>query len=248
MKVISISEKIVICAIWGSLVGCTPQDPQKVLDSELAAAKKAIHEVALAEQKRHEELALKKKEELMAAMKATEGKIAAEYVVVRAKLNSLSEKIASIESSTKNLDFTLLKEQLGNLRIDMMLRDLDGVAVIRPADTGNYKLIRHDLGFMTISLEDVVAYASGTKIVISLGNPLMAKLTRVTMSLEYVAKGDDGKAMHDAAVTKSHSVDKLPEGTFTKTVIVLEEVKPDRFAYMRVKDIEIGGIVLSVAK
>jgi hypothetical protein len=86
-----------------------------------------------------------------------------ELGAVSARLNAAEKKIAEFEVFKR-------AQQMQN-----GLRDANKVAFLTPADSG-YATVATDIGTLTVSLENVQAYANGSKIALRWGNPMSASV------------------------------------------------------------------------
>ena len=234
-----------------AIVGCSQQEPRMQLESEIAAAKKAVRDYTQSEQTRYAEQAAKERQELEKAINSRVDRIKADISAQEARLIALNASLTASAAKAESINFASIKSDLFDLKnsyeYDKMVREWDGIAVLKPSDLG-FGTIRFSMGTMTVSLGDVTAYASGTKIIISLGNLLSSDLKRVTMKVDFVPVGEDGKPMYGSTVSKEHTVDKITLGSFTNTSVIFDDVKPDKLAFIRIKEVNVGGISMNAAE
>ena len=125
-----------------------------------------------------------------------------------------------------------------------LMKDLDRIAYLTPGQRG-HSTVLVDLGSLTIQIDDVKSYANGSKITIRLGNPLAATINGLKAKLEWGAVGADGKP--DNITTKSKDIalnETMQPGTWTRSDVVLEGIKPEALGFVRVRDIGHQGVVL----
>lgn len=138
-----------------------------------------------------------------------------------------------------------LKKRLASAEVDIIFRDLERVAFLRPGDEG-YSVVRFDLGVLTAALVDITPYANGTKVQLQFGNPLSSKINGLKAKVEYGHTNEAGVA--DNANAKSKEVafnEALRPGAWTTVSVVLDGVKPFELGFVRIKEIAHTGISLS---
>jgi hypothetical protein len=125
------------------------------------------------------------------------------------------------------------------------LQDADRTVYLTPGSTG-YSVIRCDLGFLTVSLDNIQTYANGSRVTLQLGNLTNATINGAKASLEWGRTNEKGLPRLDAA-SRSREVTinrSLRPGAWTTVPVVLEGVPPSELGFVRVKSITHTGISL----
>lgn len=125
-----------------------------------------------------------------------------------------------------------------------VLRGMEGVAYLTPGSQG-FAAIKSNLGILTISMENVVAYANGSRITLSVGNPTAASLEGMKAKIEW-GKVDNADIAINASVKSKdvQFVESFRPGSWTKTDVILEGIPPADLGFVRVRDIELSSIKL----
>jgi hypothetical protein len=121
----------------------------------------------------------------------------------------------------------------------------DSVALLTPGEKG-YAAVKFDLGYLTLSLDDIQPYASGSRVKLRFGNLTSATVNGLKAKLEWGSV--DGKGIPNNAEAKSREVtfeESLRSGSWTWVTVVLEGVPPTEFGFLRVKEVGHRGIALS---
>lgn len=63
-----------------------------------------------------------------------------------------------------------------------LVSDVAGVAYLTPGSQG-FSAIKSSIGMLMVSMENVVPYANGSRVTLSIGNPLAASLEGMKLSL-----------------------------------------------------------------
>ena len=122
---------------------------------------------------------------------------------------------------------------------------IEGIAYLTPGSQG-FSVIKSNLEILTISMENVVAYANGSRITLSVGNPMAASLEGMKAEVEW-GKVDNANVAINAS-TKSKVVqfaESFRPGSWTKTDVILEGILPTDLGFVRVRNIELSSIKLS---
>ena len=146
----------------------------------------------------------------------------------------------------------MLKEELASLKekqeqaaFKLLLRDFEGVAYLRPGDSG-YSTVRYDLGVLTAQLSNVEPYANGSRFTLKLGNPLYSAISGVKAKIEWGRTDENGSADNDSAKSKDITLsESLLPGAWTSTQIVLEGLPPTDLGFVRIRDVAHTGIKLN---
>ncbi|MBK8164556.1 MAG: DUF3251 domain-containing protein [bacterium] len=153
--------------------------------------------------------------------------VEAEINTLRGQVDSLKARVLKIEFENSMNDF---------------FKDLDKFALLTPGADG-YSIIQTDVGRMSISLEDVQAYASGTRVRLQFGNLTSATVNGLGAKLDWGRMKEQGGI--DKATEKSREVkftQSLRPGSWTNIQVVLEGVPPAEFGYVRISEVTHTGI------
>lgn len=164
-------------------------------------------------------------------------------------------EIASLkkESVALQADLDSMKTSLTNMEQkierDRSLNDFeahfDSIAYLTPGSDG-YSVIKTDLGYFTIQLSNVQAYANGSKVTLKFGNLTSAKINGTKGTVEWGRVAKDGSPDNDNERSKEFRVNEpLRPGAWTDTAIVLETIPPTELGFVRVKDLSHTGIILA---
>lgn len=148
--------------------------------------------------------------------------------------------VTRIEALEKTSAAASQQEELRDL-----VRDLEGIAYLTPGSQG-FSAIKSNLGILTISMENVVAYANGSRITLSVGNPMAASLEGMKAKVEW-GKVDNANIAIDASVRSKNVqfAESFRSGSWTKTDVILEGILPADLGFVRVRNIELTSIKLA---
>lgn len=128
--------------------------------------------------------------------------------------------------------------------LDDFLKGIDAIAYLTPGAAG-YSVIRTDLGPMTVSLENVQAYANGSRITLQFGNLTSATVNGAKVKVEWGSVDAKGSPNNESARSRDVTFTQaLRSGRWTNAPIVLEGVPPTELGFVRVKEFGHSGIVL----
>ena len=128
---------------------------------------------------------------------------------------------------------------------DLLRNDVEAVAYLTPGSQG-FSAIKSNLGVLTISIENVIAYANGSRVTLSIGNPMAASLGRVKAKIEWGKVGDGDLEISDTVRSKDvQFVESFRPGSWTKTDVILDGVPPADLGFVRVRNIESAVIILA---
>ena len=123
----------------------------------------------------------------------------------------------------------------------------DEVAYLTPGTRG-YSVVRTDLAAVTVSLDDVQAYANGSKVKLNLGNTTNAKLDDAKMKVDWGSVDAKGTPINDEERTKDvKDVEVLKSmfaGSWTGLEVILEGMPPDKLGFVRIHDFSNDRIAL----
>jgi outer membrane murein-binding lipoprotein Lpp len=159
------------------------------------------------------------------------------------RVNDLQKQIKELDTKVKTLESDLdnIKNENSAERFD---RDIEGIAYLTPGSTG-YSVIKIDLGYVTVSLEDIKPYANGSRVALRFGNPTNAILTDMSATLEWGAVDSKGAPLNAEAKSKEIPfVKSFRPGSWNTIDVVLEGIPPTNLGFVRVKDVKNKGIQL----
>ena len=129
-------------------------------------------------------------------------------------------------------------------KFENIIRDIDKIAFLTPGQNG-YSKIQFDLGVLTVQLLDIKPYANGTKVTLKFGNIQSATINGLKATLDWGKVDERGNPINDLIKTKEINFDKeLFSGAWTKVFIVLENVTPNDFGFLRIRNVSHTGIRL----
>lgn len=161
----------------------------------------------------------------------------------RNRLSALEAKAAALER-----DVSTLKADLADLearvRVDETLDAISSVAYLTPSADG-YSQIRTDLGFITVYLANVEAYANGSRVTLTFGNPLSATIGNPTLTLEWGTATQTARSTGENVRSKTTQLNRsLQAGGWTSIDVVLDGTPSSELSFVRIKEFKIGQIFL----
>jgi hypothetical protein len=153
-----------------------------------------------------------------------------------ARLNTAETKIATLEQEVKNL-----RDQL---EVQTMSRNLREMAFLTPAEEG-YSVLETDIGSMTVALQNIRPYATGSRVTLQFGNATAATMLRASVRIEWGSV--DANARPDLLKSKSKKLEiskRLLSGAWTNVEVVLEGVPPTALGFVRITEFEQTSISL----
>lgn len=180
-----------------------------------------------------------------------------DIVSLRHDLENAQGRVAELEKQTGEL-----KTALGNVSAlaiavsqlkesqdwEKIARQLDDTAYLTPASR-EYTVVRHDMGYLTVSFEDVEPYANGSRITLRFGNPLSAAINGLSSTIEYGPTNEKGFPTGVGEKSKRVSfIETLHGGSWTNIQVVLDGIPVEKLGFVRLRDLKHTGIVLSVPK
>lgn len=165
---------------------------------------------------------------------------------------TLKSEAADLRSgvATLQIKVAVLERQLDELVNDELLRKAEGVAYLTPGSNG-YSTARSDFGLLTFKLEDVQAFANGTKITLKIGNPLSATLNGLSAEIQWGGVDPKSRLPNEELPGGSRAVkfaEPVRAGAWTMAQVVLEGASPADIGFIRVRDVAHTGIGLSTRK
>jgi outer membrane murein-binding lipoprotein Lpp len=158
---------------------------------------------------------------------------------LEAASTKVSELGTQVEALRKRID-TLEKDQ----ELTEWLRDGEAIAYLTPADSG-YSVIRTNLGYLTVQIQDVQPYANGSRVILQFGNLSSARINRAKAKLEWGVMDANGSPRNDAARSRDIELtDVLRSGAWTNVPVVLDGVPPASLGFVRVRNFEGNQISL----
>lgn len=151
-------------------------------------------------------------------------------------LNSANSDVASLEKRIAVL------ESKGSL--NDLLEKIETTAFLK-FDTKDFAPIKTNLGYITVNIDQISSYASGTKVRLLFGNPTSAKI-KIKFQIDYGSLNTDGSINLSTEKTKSIDRDEtLLGGSWNRFDIILDNITPDKFGYIRVRNLEVPYVVLN---
>lgn len=159
-----------------------------------------------------------------------------------ARIAVLENRIAELEAQNKKAADEV-RRLTNRVQFSETSRDLDGVAFLTPGDRG-YSPLKFDLGYLTVSLEDIQPYANGSKVKLKIGNLTSARINGLKAKLEWGAVDTSGVPKDEGKSREVSFEEALRSGSWTAVDVVLEAVPPADFGYLRVREVSNRGIGL----
>lgn len=154
------------------------------------------------------------------------------------EITALQEKVNALQSDVKTLQV--------DAQFSRFVQTMDGVAILHPGD-GGYSVIKFDLGYMTVALDDVRAFANGSKVTLRFGNPLGADINGLNGKIQCGPTDKDGTPDWDHSTSKEFKeADTVPSASWKKVTIVVDGMPPNKIGFVRISDLTNTGIRLLV--
>lgn len=104
-------------------------------------------------------------------------------------------------------------------------------------------------GPMTASIDDVAAYANGSRVTLSIGNLSAATMRNCKVLVDWGASDGEGNPIRSPTrISYLNLEGDLPRGAFTEKRINLANVPPAQLGWVHVADISCDRIVLTTQK
>jgi len=159
------------------------------------------------------------------------------------QMAALQKRADDLQAQIKALQDSISQIQ-ADQNLDKLFRDSASIAYLTPGTDG-YSIIRTDLGYLTVQLSNVQAYANGTKITLRFGNLTSATINGAKATLEWGQVDQQGNPENDKARSREVTFSEpLRAGAWTEEHIVLDGVPAQEFGFIRVRDVTHTGIVL----
>ncbi|MBL0938509.1 MAG: DUF3251 domain-containing protein [Gemmatimonadaceae bacterium] len=152
------------------------------------------------------------------------------------KLDALARRIDSVEAVVSDLKY--------RSELSEMMEGWDKIAYLTPGQDG-YSVVNSDLGAITVSLANVEAYASGSRVTLSFGNTTSANINGAKAKIEWGAVDTSGVPINESAKSREVKFNEtLGRGRWTAVRLVLEGVPPAELGFVRIRDLTHSGIEL----
>lgn len=155
----------------------------------------------------------------------------------------LETKLAALEKQTEQLQQQLEQLQF-QVRLQSEVKDWDGVAYLTPGSDG-YAVVRMDLGYLTVNLANIAAYANGSKVSLTFGNLTSATIDGLKAKIEWGTVDDKGIPNNQEAKSREIKLtESLFSGAWNKAEVVLEGIPPTALGFVRVREVSHQGVRL----
>ena len=152
------------------------------------------------------------------------------------KINEYSNKISDLTNR--------LEEMERDNRFNNFFSKLEEIAYLTPGSNG-YSVIQSDIGKLTVSLENILPYANGSRVILRFGNLTTATINGAKAKLEWGSVDKYGSPDNNNAKSMEITFSKsLEKGSWTKVSVVLEGVPPSDLGFVRVREMTHTGITL----
>jgi hypothetical protein len=150
----------------------------------------------------------------------------------RNDVKKLEKEVADLQATVYQLQWDMTSGKFGS------------VAYITPGSE-DYAIIKSDLGYMVLSLDDVQPYANGCRITLCIGNLTSAQVDGAKAMLEWGSVDDKGMPLNESARLRAISFSQtLHPGAWTNVSVVLEGVPPTDLRFVRLKQFHHTSISL----
>lgn len=161
----------------------------------------------------------------------------------RRQVAALEKNVADLETQVEELKASV-QELESQKSFDEILRNMEAVAYLTPGAEG-YSTVQTDLGRMTVSLENVQAYANGTRVTLRFGNLTSATVNGAKAKVEWGSVDNKGVPKNDSAKSRQVSFSQsLRAGAWTNVQVVLEGVPPTELGFVRIREVTHTGVSL----
>ena len=159
------------------------------------------------------------------------------------KLDQLSGRLDDLKKTN-----AALEQRVSTLERSDKWRDFvdtaSGIAYLTPGTDG-YSILKIDVGFVTVSLENVQPYANGARVALRFGNATGAILTGAKATFDWGKVDAQGNAQNETAKSRDVTfTESFTAGGWTTVNVVLEGVPPSELGFVRVRDFSHQGMSL----
>jgi hypothetical protein len=151
------------------------------------------------------------------------------------------------EEPVRKWEFETLKSQVDDIRTRQTARLLvDHTTVsLNPNSTG-FSLLDTPVGPIALRIDDVSAYANGSRIKLALGNTTSATLLKPSATIEWGSVNEKGEELEPAGtLTARQLTDRLEAGRWKFVTLPLANLPPAKVGYVRFRMGNIDGMELS---
>ncbi len=163
-----------------------------------------------------------------------------------AEVSELKLRTEALESKhdTLSIELSGVKAQVEAQSLAEMFRNSEKMVLLTPGGDG-YQILPFDMGFITIRIADVKAYANGSKVNLMFGNPQFASINGISFKVDWGSTLENALPNNTTQRTKEFKIlESLAAGTWTGTELILEGVPPAQLGFMRVTEFKNTGITL----
>jgi hypothetical protein len=150
-------------------------------------------------------------------------------------------------SAFNEAGFNKLASRVSALESKSRQAESDRVAYLKPSEQ-SFQRLKTDIGMMALSISNVSEYATGSKLILNIGNPTTASLQGVTAKFEWGRVDQNGAPVGQTYSQDVSFTEDLPAGAWRRLEINLSDVPPKELAYVRVKDLGFKSISLNSAR
>lgn len=152
------------------------------------------------------------------------------------KDGGLSTQVTELEAELKALKETVAMNEV--------LRDWEKIAYLTPGD-GGYSLVKSDVGILALSIENIIPYASGSKVTLRFGNLTAATINGLKARIDWGAVDEKKLPINNNTRSRDISLNEsLVSGSWTSSTVVLDGVPPGDLGFVRIRDVGHSGIRL----
>ena len=149
------------------------------------------------------------------------------------------------EPITKS-EFDLLKSQVDDLNKRRVYRTLlDHTSVSLNPNPSGFSLLDTPVGPIALRIDNVTAYANGSRVKLALGNTTNATLLKPKATIEWGSVNDKGEELEAAGTLTAHELsDRLEAGRWKIVTLPLANMAPEKLGYVRFTAGNIDGMEL----
>ena len=152
------------------------------------------------------------------------------------RVETLEAKVTALEKQIEQLQY--------RVRLQSEIKDWDRTAYLTPGSNG-YATVRMDLGYLTVNLANIAAYANGSKVSLTFGNLTSATINGLKATIEWDPVDDKGMPKNEEAKSREIKLtESLYSGAWNRADVVLEGIPPTALGFVRVRDVSHQGIRL----
>lgn len=145
---------------------------------------------------------------------------------------ALSTRVQTLEEELKKQ-----KSMLSEVIFKQVIGELNTSTSLTPGESG-YRLLKYDLGVLTVSLGDIEPYANGSRVQLVLCNLSGAAVDGLKAKIEWGTVGPDGSQIDETRKSKEENfAQRLQAGAWTSLTVVLPNTPPADLGFVTISDV-----------